>query len=246
MQHFLEFRPDALDLLEIVPSALARPRQRRRPALLARERRRRGIAQRRARRLARCPRRIAHPLADHLRLGCSHRRFRRRRLRDRGRHRDRGSRMHVSPMAASVPDIRGIRRQGLRRIVGRWPEVAAQDPGRDHEGDSAEHNPRRRLAKHPGDCIADHQARQNARAPADQRPEDLVPCTGLSAIRLASQAQHHSSLIFSCACGVSPSSASSRACSTQPSRVTRPWKPSRFSSTQATSSGVQAAIWSKW
>ena len=37
-----------------------------------------------------------------------------------------------------------------------------------------------------------------------------------------------------------------RACSTQPSRVTRPWKPSRLPSTQATSSGVQAAIWRKW
>ena len=55
-----------------------------------------------------------------------------------------------------------------------------------------------------------------------------------------------SRVTLSWACGVSPSSASSRACSTQPSRRHPPLKPSRFSSTQATSSGVQAAIWSKW
>ena len=44
---------------------------------------------------------------------------------------------------------------------------------------------------------------------------------------------------------VSPPSGRMRACATQSSRLTRPLKPSRFSSTQAISGAVQAAIWSK-
>ena len=234
VQQLLELRPYALDLLQIVRPALPRPPRARRPHRLAAAGATSPSAARAASPAARAASRTRSLIAPSAGAG-------------RAPARGPGALPAQRPAPRRVPPTP---RQGGAATGHMRGRAADAGPRRNRTGRDSGSAPRPRTMKvtppktipaapsseHRATIKADDERGHERRDPAHQRPEKAVLLVALRHL-LPSQARRHSSLIRSCACGVSPSSASCRACSTQPSRVTRPWKPSRFSSTQATSSG---------